>query len=666
MNDLSHGAARLSRNLLRYGSEASLPEPIILRTGALSLVYEEGGLRSIKLGKHELVRRIYAAVRDRDWGTVPGRLSDLQIETGAEHFHISYSAVHSAGDIHFAWQGTIWGGTDANGASEISFNLRGQALSSFFKNRIGLCILLPISLAGAACSIEHIGEVFEQASFPLEVDSRQPPPSFSDLVGLDFTDGEVAAALRFAGDAFELEDQRNWTDASFKIYSTPLRMPYPVEIQAGTPVNQSVSLQVKVGRRGGKSRRTVSKAPARPLMVSIEHRSGVYLPRLGLGCASHDHGLTGLEIERLRALRLDHVRADLRLAEGGYPDALRRAVSEATALGVSLHLGLHFSSAAEIQAFVREYAPELLEQSRRNVNLWLVYPTPELYQGGTPLREMLTLAKKHLRGAFAAGTDHDLIFLLRNPPPTRDLQLVTFAINPQVHTSDNTSVMETLEAQVHALRRAHQMSGARPVMVSPITLKPRNNPYASPASSTSPSSHLKADELPPQVDSRQMSLFTAAWTVGSLSALVLGGAQSLTYYETTGWRGIMETEAGSPMPELFRSIPGSVFPVYHVFAAAGDFSGGEALAVTSSDPQKVQALGLQKGGRLRVLVANLSPAEQQVRLQGLVNDCRLRLLDELSAGRPQALAGAALPSENCPRDLRLLPYAVAIIDEAKE
>jgi hypothetical protein len=146
----------------------------------------------------------------------------------------------------------------------------------------------------------------------------------------------------------------------------------------------------------------------------------------------------------------------------------------------------------------------------------------------------------------------------------------------------------------------------------------------------------------------------------------LGGAQSLTYYETTGWRGLMETALGSPMPELFHSIPGSVFPVYHVFTALADFTGGETLTITSSHPQTVQALGLRKSSKLRLLVANLSPDEQQVSLPGLAKAGTLRLLDECSALDPQALAGAALSSQPCSGELRLLPYAVAILDNFQE
>ena len=41
-----------------------------------------------------------------------------------------------------------------------------------------------------------------------------------------------------------MEDQRNWTDASFKTYCTPLARPFPVPVQAGDRVDQRVALTV--------------------------------------------------------------------------------------------------------------------------------------------------------------------------------------------------------------------------------------------------------------------------------------------------------------------------------------------------------------------------------------------------------------------------------------
>ena len=39
-----------------------------------------------------------------------------------------------------------------------------------------------------------------------------------------------------------MEDQRNWTDASFKTYGTPLELPFPVEVVSGTKIVQTVTL----------------------------------------------------------------------------------------------------------------------------------------------------------------------------------------------------------------------------------------------------------------------------------------------------------------------------------------------------------------------------------------------------------------------------------------
>ena len=72
----------LPKRVLYYGKDEPLPEQKALRAGPLSLVYEAGDLRYVKLGDREIVRRIYVAVRDHNWGTVPAVLSNVQIDAG--------------------------------------------------------------------------------------------------------------------------------------------------------------------------------------------------------------------------------------------------------------------------------------------------------------------------------------------------------------------------------------------------------------------------------------------------------------------------------------------------------------------------------------------------------------------------------------------------------
>src|SRR5689334_13934427 len=155
----------LPTNVIYYGKDEPLPEQIALRAGPLSLVYENGDLRYIRLGEHEIVRRIYVAVRDRNWDTVLPVLSNLQIEAGDDTFRISYDADHSQGQIRFTWRATIAG--DADGT--IRFAMDGQALTTFLRNRIGFCLLHPGSCAGAAARIEHVDGTVETSQFPLYI-----------------------------------------------------------------------------------------------------------------------------------------------------------------------------------------------------------------------------------------------------------------------------------------------------------------------------------------------------------------------------------------------------------------------------------------------------------------------------------------------------------------
>jgi hypothetical protein len=175
--------------------------------------------------------------------------------------------------------------------------------------------------------------------------------------------------------------------------------------------------------------------------------------------------------------------------------------------------------------------------------------------------------------------------------------------------------------------------------------------------------------MPPQVDVRQMSLFGAGWTLGSLKYLAGSDVQSLTYYETTGWRGVMETEAGSPLPDRFPSLPGSVFPMYHVFAAVSEFAGGRVVPSRSSNNLKVEGMALRKAEHTRLLLANLSPETQQVVIEGLAEQVTVAVLDETNVVEamtaPETFRqqpGQAAPAPGGLLALNLAPYAFARVD----
>jgi hypothetical protein len=164
-------------------------------------------------------------------------------------------------------------------------------------------------------------------------------------------------------------------------------------------------------------------------------------------------------------------------------------------------------------------------------------------------------------------------------------------------------------------------------------------------------------ELPDSVDPRQLSLLGAAWTAGSVKNLAEAGASSVTYFETTGWRGVLERESGSELPERFPSEAGRVFPLYHVLADVGEWKGAELLECAASDPLAVVGLAVGRDGGRSVLVASLKPEAQTVALDGLSGPATVTRLNEATApGRsgPEQVADVS--------SLELGPFETVRID----
>jgi D-apionolactonase len=644
----------ISKAILYDGSGTGPARSLRLRAGPLTMVFEPDQvfLRHIRLDDREVVRGIYVAVRDRNWGTVTPRITDFVQEIEELSFRLSWEAQCRQGAIDFIWKGRLAG--DETG--RLHWSMEGVAGSTFLRNRIGFCILHPIrECAGQRCLIERVDGSLEGSVFPYFISPHQP---FTDLRSISHkVRPGITARVSFEGDVFETEDQRNWTDASYKTYCTPLGLPFPVEVKQGESVHQAVTLTLK-----GPTEGQASADRKTPTVESGDESFPV--PRLGLGIASHGRELGLTEFERLRQLKLDHLRVDLRLDESGHPDLLRRASAEAGALGASLQIALFLSDRGreELQVLKRE-----LDEIKPPVNSWLIFHKDQKCTDRRWVEAAKSVLREYASGIpVGSGTNAYFAELNRGCPAVDVQEFTCYSVNPQVHAFDNLSLVETLEAQGYTLESALKTTNRRPVAVSPVTLRPRFNPNA-----TGPAEAPAAGELPEEVDPRQMSLFGAGWTLGSLKYLSEGGARSVTFYETSGWRGVMETAAGSPLPDRFASIPGSVFPLYHVIADFQEYQGGEILRVVSSDPLKVEALGLRKDKSRALLLANLAPEEVEVELVTAVagSPIRLRMLDEDTAEEAmvspesfRALPGKMVDMGGKRLSMVMKPYAYARLE----
>ena len=190
---------QLPLRTLYYGKDEPLPDRKQLRAGPLSLIFEAGDLRYIRLGNQEILRRVYVAIRDRNWNTLPSALSNLQIEHTIDSFHITFDVENRRIEIDFFWKGTIIGDVQRT----INFIMDGQARLTFLRNRVGFCVLHPMGeCAGLPCRVEKVDGTVEQGEFPKYISPHQP---FMDVQAISHeVVPNVHADVRFDGDILEL------------------------------------------------------------------------------------------------------------------------------------------------------------------------------------------------------------------------------------------------------------------------------------------------------------------------------------------------------------------------------------------------------------------------------------------------------------------------------
>jgi hypothetical protein len=551
-------------------------------------------IRNIQFGSTQILGGLYATVRDHNWETVNPRLEDLKIEEAPEKILITFTAVHRQDPAEFLWKGCI----EIESRGWIRYQFDGKALSTFRRNRIGLCVLHGPTCAGQPCAVETVEGKTEVSSFPDIISPHQP---FTNIRSISNRPGRgVDVRVRMEGDTFEMEDQRNWTDASFKSYCTPLRLRYPVVVKTGDRVRQSVTIEVD-GSATGES--PFSKN-SESFHIRALSGSDSVLPPIGLATdRKHPIALTSAEIANLKILNPAHLRGDLHLGQLSAVESLRTVSADADAIGCGLELALHCTDRyeGELDLLLSELNQH---PATAPIHRILVYSASST----TTPQDLMKSARERFeflspRPQIGGGTDANFTEINRERPDPTEMDVYSFSINPQVHVFDNLSLVETLPMQALVARSAATLSG-RPTVVSPITLKPRFNPYA-----TEPESDREPGKLPASVDPRQREAFAAAWTLGSLKYLAEAGVASITIFETVGWHGVMESEKGSSMQELFPSEPGERFPIFDLLSAFTGWAGADATTMRSSHPLRTDAVLLRRGNRAKLLIANFSQDE---------------------------------------------------------
>ncbi len=528
-----------------------------MRAGPLTAEHRRAALSDVRWGDLELASSIFVTVRDEGWGSLRPSVRRVALHDRSDRFELRLEATH--GDDAFAWRAIVSGGRDGT----LVFDMEGEALREFVYRRIGICVLHPwATYVGASYEADGLGDRVsgtlprDIAPQPLVGGHYQPLiPAFRQL-RIAFP-GSARASFSFEGEdhGYELEDQRNWTDASFKTYPTPLADSSARTMREGERRWQRLTVRVE----GPTDQTQRSEGPT---VLTVGAGSERELPSIGLTVPS-----VPVEPEWIRSLAPAHLRVTVRPSVD--EEVLHPAASLARLAEVPL----------EVCLLVEDPHPALATIASVLADAPVVRVLVLSRSGESTGGPFVSRFRGALHGGSAVlvgGTCSHFSELNRAVPDLAGLDGIALAMSPAVHDDDERAMVETLEVQTQVVRRVRALCGGLPVTVSPVTLAVHGS---------------TGDE---QVDPRVKSPFGNAWTVGSVSALADGGARSVTLHEALDW-----TILGAD--PLIRAV--------RLLTARG---GRRLLDVGSSEPRRVRAIATE--GAPPVLV-NLTPDEQRVVVQ---------------------------------------------------
>jgi len=606
-----------STDVRLYGTEQPPATPRVLRAGSLSAELEAGNLRHLRLGDVELIRAVSFVVRDKDWGTYEPEIDGLEITETDGAFTVGYDAVAREGERTFRWRARIEGDEHA-----VRFSAEGESDSGFTTNRTGFVVLHALAgVAGEPVRIEHVDGGTVDGRFPGAIDPVQPMRELRALTHEPVKGLRVNC--RMEGDTYEMEDQRNWTDASYKTYVRPLARPWPYEIEPGERLGQSVTVSVE--RAPGAA--TVEGGGTDAVTIRLGDESAA-LPAIGVGLATFDLALDEAPepvLSALAGLGLDHVLCHHDPRRGDGPESLARHARTAARLQATPWL-------EAVVVGVDDPARELDELGALAADLESAFATvlvsPASDMKGTlpgsewppaPDAEALYAATRHAfpNARIGGGMFSFFTELNRKRPPTDALDAVCFTTAAIVHAGDDVTVMENLEAIPYVVATAADIAHGLPLVIGPSAIGMRLNPYGK-APMENPTNIRQAMN---RVDPRQRGSMNAAWLVGYAAAAASESVEALTFGTATGAHGLVHVSGEGEAP--YYEEHGGVYPGYHVVRQLARFAGHPRRAAEVSAPTRVACLFADIGGTLEALVANLGPSPTTIEFPRDVDGARV-------------------------------------------
>lgn len=571
-------------------------------------------LRELRLGELELVRRLHVTLRGPDWETVEPQLDDLSVETESRKTEVRFGATHRGGGVCFRWTGLIVVQPD-----RLEYAVEGVADSTFETSRLGLCVLYPPrEYCGRPLRAEGPrGETRSEFPAPTGV-AVQPvvdgiqqalfPPM--QTLAVDLAE-RVHVHFDFDGDLFEIEDQRNWTDASFKAYCTPLAVPFPRRVDHGEIVRQRVVLTVRSARAGRTRPRQIGMDE-----IIVGSPTRMVVPKVGVNVVAPYDGA-----EAAHALRPGLIRAEIELDSD-----IESSLAKVAALAEVARSELEVALRVPVQAASDVVSATAPLAALCPARVTLLHPDADV----TDPAALRLLAEGLPQSIVGGGTDRHFVDINRNRPG-RDAALVCWPMDPQAHAVDERSILETTEVHGDLVRTASEFAPR-----AQLTTWTRLAPL-------------------PTSDPRQATTFAAAYTTASFCALAPTDVSAVYFHELSGPRGVYWEGNEASWAEL----AGPRSPAFHALGAITPIAGAQLLRTDGT--RTVACLAAHAPASVSVLIANRRARPSRVTVPRLADRCEISRIGDDTKSDASTQPTLQVVEQRWPRMFELSAYEVIIV-----
>ena len=606
-------------NIKFFGTEETETKPLYIEAGQLSFELFNGSLRNINFKNREILRGIAYVSRDKYWGNYDHKITNLEIKKDNKNFNISYNSTVNDNTQSLTLHAKIEGSTEG-----LKFSIKAVPLTKFVTNRTGFVILHPLEdIVGKKVKIEQTdGSVFFD-KFPVEIKPDQP--FFKIRSFTNFFQSDIEVAIKLNGDKFEMEDQRNWLDASFKTYSGSLLDAWPYLLEKGKSYLQSVELKIIK-----KNIYTYYNKKEKHIEINFGEKCSK-MPEIGSSISI----LPTNEILKLKKIiksaSLSYFVARLNGGDKNLKEKINLYNSIRTQTQTPLWLELILSSTKEINSEIKKVSSEFNSLNLcpefvfvTHSNDMISFQPGDLRPAGPKYEDLAKLARFHFPNSrIGGGVLAFFTELNRLPVPPDLFDFVCHSVCPSIHASDDLTVMQNLETIEWIVKSSRKMIGASKYHLGPSSISTRVNPYGKSINKNPQHRRLCLSEMDPRVK----GLFGASWMLGLVSEFAYFGIDSITLGALDGPDGIIYTKKDY-ISDFFQNRNLEVFPAFHVLKGLASKIGSDLRKVKCNQKNHISTIAIDTVNGLEIWIGNRTNQKKIVRISGISQGSSISFIDK--------------------------------------